>query len=157
MRAAKIDRRLYLSKTFLKYFNPTQARKNSLLALLHAPTLGHMSPTLQQLTQRIIAFRDARDWKQFHTPKDMAISLSLEAAEVLEHFQWKNPQEIETHLTTHKTQLAHELADVLYWVLLMSHDFGIDLLQASADKLAQSEAKYPVEKAKGKHTKYTVL
>lgn len=116
-----------------------------------------MSPTLQQLTQRIIAFRDARDWKQFHTPKDMAISLSLEAAEVLEHFQWKNAAEMESYVQTHRTKIGEELADTLYCVLLLSYDLGIDVLQALDEKLQKNEAKYPVEKAKGKHTKYTEL
>jgi len=70
-----------------------------------------------------VAFRDARDWKQFHNPKDMAISLSLEASEVLEHFQWKSNDQMEEHLIVKKDEVADELADVLYWVLLMGHDF----------------------------------
>ena len=70
-----------------------------------------------------MAFRDARDWKQFHNPKDMAISLSLEASEVLEHFQWKSNDQMEEHLIVKKDEVADELADVLYWVLLMGHDF----------------------------------
>lgn len=78
--------------------------------------------SLPDLVKKIIAFRDARDWKQFHNPKDMAISLSLEASEVLEHFQWKNAAEVEAYVKTHKNEIAEELADVLNWVLLMSHD-----------------------------------
>jgi len=112
---------------------------------------------LSQLTDLILAFRDARDWKQFHNPKDLALSLVLEAAEVLEHFQWKNPEEIEEYLKTHKGELADELADVFYWVLLMSRDLGIDLPQALKAKLAKNAEKYPVEKAKGSHLKYRRL
>jgi len=112
---------------------------------------------LEELTQRIVAFRDARDWKQFHNPKDCAISLSLEASEVLEHFQWKNKEEIEEYIKTSKDDIGEELADVLSWVLLMSHDLNIDILDMSERKMRKNEEKYSVEKAKGKHTKYNKL
>lgn len=112
---------------------------------------------IKELTHRIVSFRDARDWKQFHNPKDLAISLSLEASEVLEHFQWKNKEEMEKYIVTNKEDIADELADVLYWVLLMSHDLNIDVLDALESKQKKNEEKYPVEKAKGKHTKYNKL
>jgi NTP pyrophosphatase (non-canonical NTP hydrolase) len=112
---------------------------------------------IKNLTKRIIDFRDARDWKQFHNPKDLAISLSLEASELLEHFQWKNKEEIEAYIISDKEHIADELADVLYWILLISHDLGIDIMEASKIKLEENERKYSVEKAKGKHTKYTKL
>ena len=112
---------------------------------------------IKDLTKRIIAFRDARDWKQFHNAKDVALSLVLEAGEVMEHFQWKNKAEIEKYIETNKTDIGEELADVLYWVLLMSHDLKIDVLDALEKKIKINEEKYPVEKAKGKHTKYTKL
>ena len=113
--------------------------------------------TLKELTNKIIAYRDARDWKQFHNPKDSAISLLLEASEVLEHFQWKNKEEMEKYIKTDKEEIADELADVLYWIILMSHDLGIDILDASEKKLKKSGKKYPIKKAKGKHTKYNKL
>lgn len=112
---------------------------------------------ISNLTKRIIDFRDARDWKQFHNPKDVALSLSLEAAEVLEHFQWKNGDELREYLETHKEHLGDELADVLYWILLMSHDLDIDITQALNKKMDKNEEKYAVEKAKGNHKKYTEL
>jgi NTP pyrophosphatase (non-canonical NTP hydrolase) len=112
---------------------------------------------IEELTKRIVDFRDARDWKQFHNPKDLAISLSLEASEVLEHFQWKNKEEMEKYIVSDKEHIADELADVLYWVLLMSHDLNIDVLTALDRKQTKNEEKYPVEKAKGKHTKYNKL
>jgi NTP pyrophosphatase (non-canonical NTP hydrolase) len=112
---------------------------------------------IKKLTEDIVKFRDARDWKQFHNPKDCAISLSLEAAEVLEHFQWKTNAEIEEYLIDHKEHIADELSDVLYWVLLMSHDLNIDILEASNKKMEENNRKYSVEKAKGKHTKYNKL
>ena len=111
----------------------------------------------QENADRIISFRDERDWKQFHNPKDMAISLVLESTELLEHFQWKNDTEISEHLETKRSEVADELSDVLYWVILMANDLDIDLNKALSDKMDKNEAKYPVEKARGNHKKYTEL
>jgi len=116
-----------------------------------------MNEDYENILKRIIAFRDDRDWRQFHNPKDMAISLVLEASEFLEHFQWKNSNEISKHILKDKQDISYELADVLYWVLLIAHDLDIDLKDALANKMDQNEKKYPVDKAKGKHTKYTEL
>jgi len=112
---------------------------------------------IQELIEAVVQFRDERDWKQFHNPKDCAMSLALEAAEVLEHFQWKSPEEIDEYMKTEKGEIAEELADVMYWVLLMSHDLDIDINDTFMEKLQKNAEKYPVEKAKGKHTKYTKL
>ena len=112
---------------------------------------------IQRLTKRIVDMRDARDWKQFHNPKDSALSLVLEATEVLELFQWKNNEKITEYVAQHKERIAEELSDVLFWVLLMSHDLAIDLPQAFEEKMKKNEAKYPIEKAKGVTTKYTEL
>lgn len=109
------------------------------------------------LTKKIKIFRDDRDWKQFHNPKDMSISLVLEATELLEHFQWKTNEEIEKYIVTNKDDIGEELADVLYWVLLLSNDLGIDIREALEKKIEKSKEKYPVEKSKGKHTKYSKL
>ena len=112
---------------------------------------------INDLIKRIVSFRDARDWKQFHKPKDLAISLTLEAAEVLEHFQWKTNEEIEQYVKSNKEDIGEELADVLYWVLLMSNDLDINIAEAFDKKMEQNENKYPVDKAKGKHLKYNKL
>ena len=112
---------------------------------------------IKDLTKRIIAFRDARDWKQFHNQKDVALSLVLEASEVMEHFQWKSKEEIGKYIKTNKNDISEELADVLYWVLLMSHDLKIDVLDSLEKKIKKNEKKYPVKKAKGKHNKYNRL
>lgn len=112
---------------------------------------------LKELTKKIKKFRDKRNWKQFHNPKDVAISLVLEATEVLEHFQWKNQEEIEEYLKNNKEAVGEELADVLYWVLLMSHDLGIDIKEMLEKKIKKNQEKYPVKKSKGKHTKYNKL
>ncbi|MDA1169281.1 MAG: nucleotide pyrophosphohydrolase [bacterium] len=113
--------------------------------------------TLEELTKKIVHFRNERNWKQFHNPKDCAISLQLEASEVLEHFQWKNSQEIKDHIKNNKGEIGEELVDVLYWVLLMSHDLRIDLSDAFDKKMMKNGKKYPVQTAKGKHMKYTKL
>lgn len=112
---------------------------------------------INDLTKKIIPFRDARDWKQFHNPKDCAISLSLEAVEVLEHFQWKSENEIKEYLKNHRDDLAEELADVFNFLLLMCHDLEIDIMEASEKKLAINDKKYPAEKARGRHTKWREL
>lgn len=112
---------------------------------------------LKSLQQKVIAFRDVRDWKQFHNPKDVALSLVLEAGEVMEHFQWKSEAEVETYVKKQKAEIGDELADVLYWILLMAHDLKIDLAVALTKKLEKNKKKYPVRKAKGKATKYTKL
>lgn len=112
---------------------------------------------IQKLTNLIKRFCEERNWKQFHNMKDLAISLNLEAAEVLEHFQWKNEKEMEEYLKTHKEHIGEELSDVLYWILLMSDDLKIDIADAFEKKMKKNEEKYPVEKATNKHTKYTQL
>lgn len=112
---------------------------------------------VNQLTKRILDFINDRDWNQFHNPKDLALSLVLESAEVMEHFQWKNNEEIQEYIKSNKDEVGEELADVLYWVLLMSHDLGIDIKQAFEDKMSKNEAKYPIDKAKGRHDKYNKL
>lgn len=115
-----------------------------------------MNP-IKRLTKEIITFRNRRKWKQFHNPKDVSLSLVLEAAEVLEHFQWKNADEMKAHVKKNKAAIGEELADVLYWVLLLSHDLNIDIEKALDTKLKINNAKYPVDKARGKHAKYTEL
>lgn len=112
---------------------------------------------LDLLTKKIISFRNARDWKQFHNPKDSAISLSLEASEALEHFQWKSENEIKDYVKKNKEKIGEELSDVLFWVLLMSHDLKIDIYSASIKKLEKNKSKYPINKSKGKHIKYSNL
>jgi len=112
---------------------------------------------IKSLQEKIAKFVEERDWNQFHNPKDLAISLSLEASEVLEHFQWKNHEEILRHVKENQEDIGDELADVLYWVLLMANNLNIDVIAASERKLVKNAKKYPVEKAKGNHKKYTNL
>jgi dCTP diphosphatase len=112
---------------------------------------------IAKLQKMVAHFRDERDWKQFHNPKDVAISLVLEAAEFMEHFQWKSADEVEKHLKDRKHEVEEEVADVFYWLLLIANDLDIDLEQVMNRKMAKNAKKYPIEKAKGNHKKYTEL
>ena len=112
---------------------------------------------ISELTEKIKRFRDDRDWLQFHNHKDMALSLMLEAAEVLEHFQWKSIEECKKHAEERREEIADELADVAMYLFELADNLGVDLPEAIKAKLAKNIEKYPIERAKGKHTKYTSL
>ncbi len=114
------------------------------------------TPTLASLTEAVIAFRDERDWKQFHNAKDVAISLSLEASELLELFQWVD-QTDEHYLNANRERLSDEMADIFYWLLLMSHDWQIDLGTSLLKKLEKNNDKYPVARVRGSAKKYNEL
>jgi len=118
-----------------------------------------MSPSLQNLTDRLIAFRDARDWRKFHSLKNLVLSLNLESAELLELTQWKDDAEVEAALADpeFRARLAEECADVLLYLLLICERAGIDLIEAASEKIEINAAKYPVEKARGNARKYTDL
>ncbi len=119
---------------------------------------GEARGDLEILTERLIAFRDARDWKQFHTLKNLLVSLSLEAAEALELVQWKTDEEADALLKAggklHEA-LRQECADVLLYLLLIAEAAGFDLAQAAAEKIDINESRYPAEKARGRADKYT--
>ena len=104
--------------------------------------------------RRVLKFRDDRDWRQFHTPKDLAVSLTLEAAELLEVFQWSG-RDLECR--DKLDRIREELADVLSYCVLMADVCGLDLDEILREKVAKNEAKYPVEKARGRADKYTEL
>ena len=112
------------------------------------------STRYKELVARIQKFSDDRDWSQFHDPKNLAISLQLEASEVLELFQWTKDNKMKPGKDE---DMADELADVLYWLIMLSNHYKIDLTEALHKKMDKNEAKYPVEKAKGKADKYTEL
>jgi NTP pyrophosphatase (non-canonical NTP hydrolase) len=112
---------------------------------------------LNNLTKKVIAFRDSRDWKQFHKPKDLALSLVLESSEVLEHFQWKEGKKLEAYLKKNKKEISHELVDVLYWLLTISYELEINLEEAFKEKMEINNKKYPISKFKGRSEKYNQL
>lgn len=113
-----------------------------------------MNDSIKELTDEIVAFRDARDWKKFHNSKDMAISISLEAAELLEVFQWSG-EDVEADTENKVSKIKEELADVLIYSLLMGHDLGFDISEIVEQKIDTNNRKYPVDKAYGKSDKYT--
>lgn len=112
---------------------------------------------IKEITEKIKKFRAERDWEQFHNHKDVALSLVLEAAELLEHFQWKSLKEVEQHGKDAKDELADELADVAIYLFELCDNLKVDLPKAIAIKMEKNAKKYPVEKARGRHTKYNRL
>ena len=114
---------------------------------------------MDELVKAVLAFRDEREWKQFHNAKDLAISITLEAAELLEHFQWKNPGEVEVFLAEedNRRRLGEEMADILILLVSLADAVGLDLLEAARAKLRENATKYPVERAKGSAKKYDEL
>lgn len=112
-----------------------------------------------KITQAIKKFRDERDWLQFHNPKDMATALSIETSELQELFLWKNEKEIEEYIKDKKNieEISDELGDVFSFAIELADNLGIDIEEAIFKKMEKSAKKYPVEKSKGKHTKYNKL
>jgi NTP pyrophosphatase (non-canonical NTP hydrolase) len=109
---------------------------------------------VQELISELLAFRKERDWEQFHNPKDLAISLSLEASELLENFQWKDSH---TAVEQNLPKIKEELADVLIYALYLAHDLDIDIQEAIEKKIEKNKEKYPVGKAFGSNKKYNEL
>lgn len=114
---------------------------------------------IPELTRALLRFRDERDWAQFHTLRNLIVSLNLEAGELLELTQWKSDAEMDALLADPAKQeaLRDECADVLLYLLLIADRAGIDLEAAAQDKLRKNAEKYPVEKSYGTSRKYTEL
>ena len=109
---------------------------------------------IREIAEKIKKFRDDRDWMQFHDPKNMAVSIILEASELLEHFQWKTTEEVEKYAKLNHVEIRDEIADIALYLFELADNLGIDLIDAMEQKLEKNEIKYPIEKAKGRHTKY---
>jgi NTP pyrophosphatase (non-canonical NTP hydrolase) len=108
--------------------------------------------------EALLKFRNDRDWEQFHTPKNLSMSIAIESAELMEHFQWKTDDEIDEYLKSGKFEgVKEEIADVASYLLLLSNDLGIDLNKAILDKIKKNGLKYPAEKCRGRHNKYDNL
>ncbi len=121
--------------------------------------MAKQTSELAGLIERLVAFRDARDWQQFHSLKDLIVSLNLEAAELLELTQWRTDTAFDDEARTESTRrrIAEECADVLIYLLLISERAGFDLCEAAASKIEVNEAKYPVDKSRGNARKYSEL
>jgi dCTP diphosphatase len=113
--------------------------------------------SLTTLRDAIRAFASERDWQQFHTPKNLVMALSVEAAELMEHFQWLTAEQSQQLNAERRNQIAHELADVLIYLVRLADVTDIDLIQATEEKMRLNAEKYPVEKARGLATKYSEL
>lgn len=116
-----------------------------------------MSDPMQETLAKIRKFRDDRDWKQFHDPKNLAVSVAIEAAELLEIFQWMSGEEATRYAAQNKERVSDEIADVAIYLIELADLVGIDLAAAIDAKLVKNALKYPVEKARGVSTKYTEL
>lgn len=106
---------------------------------------------IDTIMQRLLAFRDARDWDQFHNPKDLALAINVEAGELLELFLWKAPE------AANRDKVKEELADVLAFAFLLANKYGFDIKEILLEKIAANDKKYPVDKAKGTAKKYNEL
>jgi NTP pyrophosphatase (non-canonical NTP hydrolase) len=106
---------------------------------------------ITQITANILAFRDARDWAQFHNSKDLSLALSIEASELLELFLWKGDEEADPD------RLKEELADILMYALLLADKHNLDISEIIKEKIKKNNEKYPVEKSKGSARKYNEL
>jgi dCTP diphosphatase len=113
--------------------------------------------TIEEITVRIRAFRDARDWMVFHNPKDLAVAIVAEAGELMQPFVWKTAEQAEQIAVTKKAEIENEIADVAILLFEMADNLGISLEQAMLGKLARNEERYPVEKARGSNAKYNEL
>ena len=116
-----------------------------------------MPTTIETLTSEIRAFRDARDWRQFHNPKELAIAITAEAGELLQHFVWQSPEQSDRRVTERRDEIESEIADVAILLFELAENCGIDLAAAMRAKLARNEERYPVAKAKGSNKKYNEL
>ena len=112
---------------------------------------------MDDILKKIRNFRDERDWMQFHDPKNLAVSIAIEAAELLEHFQWKDEKAVEQHVGNNREEISDEIADVALYLTELADNLGIDLIKAMENKLKKNAKKYPVAKAKGVATKYNKL
>lgn len=114
-----------------------------------------MADSLDELRNKINAFVEERDWAQFHSPKNLAMAMIVEAAELVEHFQWNTEAESRVLTDVKREQVGHELADTFVYLLRLAEVLDIDLLAAANNKIALNAQKYPADKARGSNAKYT--
>lgn len=110
---------------------------------------------LNDLQQRLLMFAKERDWEQFHAPKNLAMALAVEAAELMEHFQWLSEAQSESLSDDKRKEVGYELADVFIFTLRLAERLGVDLVQLVEEKISINAQKYPAEKVRGSAKKYT--
>ncbi|MDO8351135.1 MAG: nucleotide pyrophosphohydrolase [Gallionella sp.] len=113
------------------------------------------SSDLLVLRDKLRVFADARDWDQFHSPKNLSMALMVEVAELMEHFQWLTEAQSGDLATQNKAAVAEELADILLYLVRLSDKLGVDLREAALHKLEKNAAKYPADKVRGSAKKYS--
>ena len=109
---------------------------------------------MKDIEQKLVNFAQARDWQQFHSPKNLSMALAVEASELMEHFQWLTEEQSDQLSSEKHQQVKEELADVFLYSVLMANRLGIDLEQAAHEKIQVNEQKYPAERVKGSAKKY---
>lgn len=112
---------------------------------------------IEELKKEMIKFRDERDWKKYHNPKDLAISIVLEAGELLEIFQWVSEKELEDVVKARKKEIENEMADIFLYLLSLCDVLDVDLKEVTLKKLEENRRKYPVDRVKGRAVKYNDL
>jgi len=112
---------------------------------------------LADLNSQINLFSDERDWSQFHSPKNLSMALIVEAAELVEHFQWMQADESDLLTNEKRLQVGDELADILIYTVRLANRLNIDLEKAAQEKMRKNKIKYPIEKSRGRSEKYTEL
>ena len=116
-----------------------------------------MSDSISDLTARIQAFVDAREWRKYHNPKDLAVAISAEAGELMQHFVWQQDGQIEKRLEDRREEIASEIADVAILLFEFADNLGMKLGEVMETKIAHNDVRYPVEKSRGNNLKYSEL
>jgi dCTP diphosphatase len=119
--------------------------------------MSSMPTSIEALTAEIRSFRDARDWLQFHNPKELAVAITAEAGELLQHFVWQNPEQSRRRVVDRRGEIESEIADVAILLFELADNCGIDIAAAIRAKLARNDERYPVDKARGSNRKYNEL
>ncbi|MEY3894620.1 MAG: hypothetical protein RLZZ214_139 [Verrucomicrobiota bacterium] len=116
-----------------------------------------MSDSISELTSQIQTFVDARDWRQFHNAKDLAVAIAAEAGELMQHFVWQQDDQIEKRLEKNREEIASEIADVAILLFEFADNLGLNLGEVMQAKIARNDVRYPVEKSRGNNLKYSEL
>jgi len=116
-----------------------------------------VSDSISELTERIQRFVDAREWRVYHNPKDLAVAIAAEAGELMQHFVWQQPEQIERRVENQRAEIASEVADVAILLFEFADNLGLNLGEEIERKLARNEERYPVAKARGNNLKYSEL
>ena len=119
--------------------------------------MSSMPTSIEDLTAEIRDFRDARNWLQFHNPKELAVAIIAEAGELLQHFVWQNPEQSERRVVERRAEIESEIADVAILLFELADNCGIEIAAAIRAKLARNEERYPVDRSRGSNRKYNEL